>query len=232
MYFQVQPHQRGVMHWEKRPGFKVLEGGTWVEPPNGAGLWIVSPVEQPETLQVYFASDERHPFQESRNGYDQCRWEWDEGKQHFVGVSAKITLMNGPNSRRMERIRITGHKANPQLNGTYTYMGKKHNRRRVYEKDDGNYVISWTRKTKWSVRKNHKWEKPAEGVGIWHFSAKLKGKILCYFASNEQRPYDKSSEYDQVVWEWKGSDKTDADGNKGSGKWLKVYDWRIEEVKF
>jgi len=109
---------------------------------------------------------------------------------------------------------------NKALNGSYLYDGVTNEGKQVYKKSNGGAeaFLFWTHKDKWSVRINKQWRKPEEGVGIWNLSKKIRGKILCYFASNETKPYDRGDDYDQVVWEW----------NSGTDKWNKVKHFEIK----
>lgn len=228
VYKQISPASKAILHWEKRKNFQVLNEGTWVEPEDGVGLWIVSPKNETNDLRVYFPSNEEHPFMEAHD-YDKCRWEWNEEESRFIlltnckveRVSDEMHMLRSST----ETLEISGMNANPLLNGTYVWNGQMSQNKRVYFKqttgsDAHPFCLSWTKKQSWSVRVNKSWCEPADGVGIWHFATKVKGKILCYFASNEDLPYSPSNEYDQVVWEWKAQEK----------KWLKVYDWEIKPL--
>jgi len=216
-FIQVEPHSKGVLHWEKRKNFQVLKDMKWITPKSGAGLWVLSPVDALRDMRMYFASNEQMPFFKSLD-YDSCKWQWIPKKNSFELLkNFEITRQE---KFEIQEVIVCGIALNKELNGSYIYEGTTNEGRQVYKSCRGGEkaYLFWTHKDKWSVRINQEWCKPEEGVGIWNLSKKLKGKILCYFASNETRPYDRGDDYDQVVWEW----------NSGTEKWSKVRNFEIK----
>jgi len=217
-FYQVDPHRMGVLHWEVRKNFQVLKDKEWVNPKAGAGLWVLSPVDTPKDMRMYFASNEQMPFFKTLD-YDGCKWEWKPKKNRF-DLLKNFEITRQEKFERQEVI-VCGIALNKELNGSYIYDGTTNEGRQVYYKNSRGgekSCLFWTHKDKWSVRINQEWCKPEEGVGIWNLSKKIKGKILCYFPSNETRPYDRGDDYDQVVWEW----------NSSSEKWSKVRHFEIK----
>jgi len=215
-FIQVEPHRKGILHWELRKEFSVLVDREWVKPDAGVGLWVLSPVDALKDMRMYFGSNEQMPFFPPSD-YDGCKWEWIPRKNRFELLkNFEITRME---ILEKQEVDISGVMMNKELNGSYVYDGKTNEGRQVYKKSAGKEeaFLFWTHKDKWSVRINRQWQKPEEGVGIWNLSKKIRGKILCYFASNEVKPFDKGDDYDQVVWEW--NTKTD--------KWNKVKNFEI-----
>jgi len=216
-FFQVDPHRKGVLHWETRNNFQVLKDKEWVKPKAGVGLWVLSPVDSLRDMRMYFASNEQMPFFKPLD-YDGCKWEWIPKKNSF-DLLKNFEITRQEKFERQEVI-VCGIALNKELNGSYVYDGTTNEGRQVYKNSRGseNSFLFWTHKDKWSVRINQGWCNPEEGVGIWNLSKKIKGKILCYFASNETRPYDRGDDYDQVVWEW----------NSNTDKWSKVRNFEIK----
>jgi len=214
-FVQVEPQRKGIFHWEVRKNFQVLKDGKWVKPDEGVGLWVLSPIDALKDMRMYFGSNELMPFFKPLD-YDGCRWEWIPKKNRFdLLKSFDITRQD---KFEKEEVMISNIALNADLNGTYVYDGTTNEGKMVYrKKGDNEAYLFWTHKEEWSVRINRQWCKPPEGVGIWNLSKKIRGKILCYFASNETRPYERGSDYDQVVWEW----------NASINKWNKVKNFDI-----
>jgi len=228
-FVQVEPHKKGILHWEIRKNFQVLKNREWVKPDSGVGLWVLSPVENLKDMRMYFGSNELMPFFNPLD-YDGCKWEWVPKKSRFdLLKNFEITRLE---KFERQEVTICGIAMNRELNGTYVYDGITNEGKQVYKKSSGTFVydgirkssgkeeafLFWTHKEKWSVRINKTWRKPEDGVGIWNLSKKIRGKILCYFASNEAKPWDRGDDYDQVVWEW----------NSNTEKWNKVKDFEIK----
>jgi len=214
---QVEPHRKGVLHWQKRQDFKVMKDGKWISPKDGVGLWMLSLIENHREMRMYFCSNELMPFFKPCD-YDGCKWEWLKKEQRFELLkNFDITRMEKFNR---QQVTISGIEVNRELNGAYIFDGTTNEGKQVYKKRDSGFeaFLFWTHKNPWSTRINSQWCSPEEGVGIWNISRKLRGKIMCYFSSNETRPYDKGEDYDQVVWEW----------NADIGKWYKVKDFDIK----
>jgi len=216
-FIQVEPHRKGILHWEIRKNFQVLQNREWVRPEAGVGLWVLSPVDALNDMRMYFGSNEELPFFTPRD-YDGCKWEWVPKKGRFELL--KDFQISREEQFKRQEVTICGIVMNKDLNGRYLYDGITNEGRQVYKKSTGGMeaFLFWTHKDKWSVRINKHWRKPEDGVGIWNLSRKIRGKILCYFASNETKPYDRGDDYDQVVWEW--NSKTD--------KWNKVKHFEIK----
>jgi len=216
-FIQVEPHRKGILHWEIRKKFQVLQNRDWVMPEAGVGLWVLSPMNALKDMRMYFGSNEELPFFKPMD-YDGCKWEWVPKKNRFE-LLKDFEITREEKFERQE-VTICGIVMNKELNGSYLYDGVTNEGRQVYKKSTGGVeaFLFWTHKDKWSVRINKKWQKPEEGVGIWNLSKKIRGKILCYFASNETKPYDRGDDYDQVVWEW----------NSKTEKWNKVKQFEIK----
>lgn len=216
-FLQVEPHRKGVLHWQKRKDFSVMKNGNWIKPEEGVGLWMLSLVEAQSDMRMYFCSNELMPFFKPLD-YDGCKWEWLKKKKRFVFLK-NFDITRKEKFNRQE-VTISGIEVNRELNGVYIFDGTTNEGKQVYKKRDGNLeaFLFWTHKKPWSTRINSMWCNPEEGVGIWNISRKLPGKIMCYFASNETRPYDKGDDYDQIVWEW----------NAKMERWNKVIKFMIK----
>jgi len=143
--------------------------------------------------------------------------EWIPKKNRFdLLKNLEITRQKKPERQLVE---VCGVALNIELNGIYAFDGTTNEGKHVYKKTSGEKAyLFWTHKDKWSVRINRQWCKPEEGVGIWNLSKKVKGKILCYFASNETGPFETGDDYDQIVWEW----------NSTTEKWTKVKSFEMK----
>jgi len=218
-FIQIEPQKKGILHWEIRKNFQVLKDKNWVKPEAGVGLWVLSPVDALKDMRMYFGSNEEMPFFKPTD-YDGCKWEWIPKKNRFDLL--KTFEITRQEKFEREEVAVCGIVLNRDLNGSYLYDGITNEGRQVYKKTKGGEAfLFWTHKDKWSVRIKKQWCKPEGGVGVWNLSKKIKGKILCYFASNETRPYQRGDDFDQVVWEW----------NASTEKWSKVKNFEIKVPK-
>jgi len=81
-FLQVEPNQKGVLHWHTRKNFHVMKNGRFIKPEEGVGIWSLSFLESMREMRMYFCSNELMPFFKPLD-YDGCKWEWLPHKSRF-----------------------------------------------------------------------------------------------------------------------------------------------------